>query len=530
MADQPPPATPTSFTPFGDRLDLHARETPEKTAIIIDDEALTYAELQCRARQCARALLAAGCSPGQTGSIGFIANNRMNFVIGACAGMVAGVCLAPISTMIGSDAQARMLADADVRVLFTSEDCRASAEQALALADPERRILCVGLDFEDERWRGFDAFLAGHNTDPLDITVQPDWQANLIYSSGTTGLPKGIIHSHAVRSGQNEVLRSLGLDRDTQLIQAVSLYSNHGLSAMALSIWWGALCLMMRKFDAGQMMDFYRRYRPTLAWIVPAVLLRCLAREDLEEATADKPSLKLCAGAPLTADQKRDTLRRWSGPFIEAYGQTETGVVSLLQVDKAPDSKLGSVGKAGSANFVRIIDAEGCEAPTGQVGEIAAHTPTLLSEYHNRPEETAQAFWYDHEGRRYMRTGDLGSLDEDGYLWLADRKKDMIISGGYNIYAADIEKVLLDHPAVFEVAVIGVPSERWGESPIAVATLVEGATARAEDLCNWANARLGKVQRLAWVDIASDLPRGALGKILKRELRKHYGEAGRTAP
>jgi acyl-CoA synthetase (AMP-forming)/AMP-acid ligase II len=172
--------------------------------------------------------------------------------------------------------------------------------------------------------------------------------------------------------------------------------------------------------------------------------------------------------------------------------------------------------------LVRILDDGGRVLPTDVEGEIAGHSATLMAGYYGRHDVTAAAWWQDDLGRRYVRTGDVGRLDADGYLWLCDRKKDMIISGGYNVYPADIERVFQGHPAVLEVAVIGYPSAKWGETPVAFVTLRAGATAEEGELQAWVNARVAKIQRVAAVAILADLPNGTMGKILKRELRERY--------
>jgi acyl-CoA synthetase (AMP-forming)/AMP-acid ligase II len=174
---------------------------------------------------------------------------------------------------------------------------------------------------------------------------------------------------------------------------------------------------------------------------------------------------------------------------------------------------------------VRILDDEGHELDVGGEGEIAAHSATVMAGYHGQKESGSSTYWRDERGRRFVRTGDVGRLDDEGYLWLCDRKKDMIISGGYNIFPADIEKILADHPAVFEVAVIGCPSQKWGESPVAIATLHSEATASEEELRDWANARLGAIQRVAAVRVVPELPSGGMGKILKRQLRTAFTDA-----
>jgi acyl-CoA synthetase (AMP-forming)/AMP-acid ligase II len=258
-----------------------------------------------------------------------------------------------------------------------------------------------------------------------------------------------------------------------------------------------------------------------MAFFAPATLVRTLESPGFEDAVRGRPASKLCAGAPLGADQKRRILDTWPGPLFDLYGQTETGTLTILSAHAAPADKLGSVGPTLPTAIVKILDEEGRELPPDAEGEIAGHTTTLMTGYHGRA-ESAVSIWSDESGRRFIRTGDVGRLDAEGYLWLCDRKKDLIISGGYNIYPADIERVLQGHPAVLEVAVVGFASTRWGETPVAFVTLREGREEDEATLREWVNSRVARIQRVAQVRVLTALPSGTMGKILKRELRDRF--------
>jgi acyl-coenzyme A synthetase/AMP-(fatty) acid ligase len=208
------------------------------------------------------------------------------------------------------------------------------------------------------------------------------------------------------------------------------------------------------------------------------------------------------------------------------YGQTETGIATTLDVSNTPSDKLGSVGRAVRNCAIAIVGEDNCALEADAIGEVAAHTPDLMNDYHGQAHINTKAFWYDSHGQRYKLTGDLGRLDTDGYLWLSGRASDMIISGGYNVYAADIEAALSDHPAILEVAVVGAPSRKWGETPVACVQLREGAQVDVEALRQWANTKLGEVQRLAGIELYAELPRGTMGKILKRQLRDELANRG----
>jgi acyl-CoA synthetase (AMP-forming)/AMP-acid ligase II len=208
---------------------------------------------------------------------------------------------------------------------------------------------------------------------------------------------------------------------------------------------------------------------------------------------------------------------------------TEGGGTVILAAHQFPD-KLYTVGQPAAGHDVRLIDDAGNEVGPGEIGEVVGHSQGMMTGYYKRRDLTAEAEWFDASGRRFIRTGDVGRFDGDGFLTLLDRKKDMIISGGFNIYPSDLEAVVRGHPAVAEVAVVGVPSQRWGETPLAFVVLNARVAATAPELLAWANERLGKMQRLAAIELVAALPRSAIGKVLKRELRHDFVARAGTAP
>jgi acyl-CoA synthetase (AMP-forming)/AMP-acid ligase II len=226
--------------------------------------------------------------------------------------------------------------------------------------------------------------------------------------------------------------------------------------------------------------------------------------------------MKFCTSAPFAAALKADILARWPGGLIEYYGMTEGGGGFALVAHNFPE-KLHTVGQPLPGHDIRLIDEDGNEVPAGVTGEIVGRSATVMNGYWNRPEQTRAATWHDRDGNAFIRTGDMGRFDADGFLTLMDRKKDMIISGGFNIYPTDLEAVVAAHPGVVEVAVVGVPSDAWGETPVAFVVAKDGTDAAT--IKAFANDRLGKTQRLSEVVLTDVLPRSAIGKVLKRELR-----------
>jgi len=234
--------------------------------------------------------------------------------------------------------------------------------------------------------------------------------------------------------------------------------------------------------------------------------------------------MKFCTSAPFSAALKREVLNRWPGGLVEYYGMTEGGGTCILIAHQHPD-KLHTVGRPAEGHDIRLIDEEGREVAAGEVGEIVGHSGATMTGYHNLAEKTREAEWRDATGRRFIRTGDVGRFDADGFLTLRDRRKDMIISGGFNIYPSDLEAMLISHPTVAEVSVVGAPSKAWGETPVAFVVPKPGASLDPEALRAWTNAQLSKTQRLSAVCLVDKLPRSPIGKVLKRELRVLYGSA-----
>ncbi|MDB5452026.1 MAG: 4-coumarate--CoA ligase, partial [Caulobacteraceae bacterium] len=306
---------------------------------------------------------------------------------------------------------------------------------------------------------------------------------------------------------------------------STGLYSNTTLVSFFPTLSGGGAVVLMAKFDAGRFLELAQARRVTHAMLVPVQYKRIMEHPRFDDFDLSSFVMKYCTSAPFAAALKADVLKRWPGGLTEYYGMTEGGGGCVLYAHEHP-GKLHTVGQPGEGAIVLLLDEDLKPVPRGQPGEIVGHSPGIMNGYHNQPAKTAEAEWYDDQGRRYIRTGDVGRFDEDGFLILMDRKKDMIISGGFNIYPSDLEGVLKEHPAVAEAAVVGAPSADWGETPVAFVTLEDGQAATGEDIRTFANARLGKTQRIADVRVLPALPRSHIGKVLKRELRDQYVAEG----
>jgi acyl-CoA synthetase (AMP-forming)/AMP-acid ligase II len=403
-----------------------------------------------------------------------------------------------------------MVRDAGARRVFLDRsNAEALARANIALPAP---VTLFDGEASLARW------LRAPGARPASVEPQPDWPFNIIYSSGTTGEPKGIVQPFAMRWTHMQRGPAHGYDAEAVTLISTPLYSNTTLVSVFPTLATGGTVVLMPKFDAQGYLELAERVRASHTMLVPVQYQRLMAREDFGRYDLSAFRAKFSTSAPFSAALKRDVLARWPGGLTEFYGMTEGGGTCVLQAHVHRE-KLHTVGLPAPGHDIRLIDDAGREVARGGAGEVVGWSPaSMMTGYFNRPEATAAAEWHA-DGKRFIRTGDVGRFDEHGFLMLVDRKKDMIISGGFNVFPGDLETVVREHPDVAEVAVVGVPSDQWGETPVAFVVTHPHATAAADEIRAWANERLGRMQRLSAVVVLPELPRSAIGKVLKRELR-----------
>ncbi len=492
-------------------LSLHGKWKAQKSALVCGAETLTWAEFEAETNKIAHGLIARNISRGQM--VGVVMSNGRAMVEVLIGIMKAGACSVPINLSVTDDAMTAMLEDADVSAIFSTEDQTAR--------------LCGFLDART----GLQA-IAGEN----DLTSlkknQPDTLPrigisdhdllNIIYSSGTTGMPKGIVHTHkGRRDWAYDLAVALRYNGSARTLFTIGLYSNISWVGMLCTLLAGGTMVVEKSFDAARALDLIQSEKVTNFAMVPIQLQRLLEVPDSYDFDLSSVQAIMSCGSPLHADLKERLFERL-GPssVVELFGLTE-GIITTLEPEEA-EGRMASVGKPLIGTDIKIVGDDDVEVPIEKSGEVVGVGRIVMPGYLNRPDATAEATWTDPNGRKWMRTGDIGLLDQEGYLYIVDRKKDMILSGGQNIYPQDIEAILVTHPDVNEVAVIGVPSDKWGETPLAIVVREVNVTLSEADITAWANAKLGKQQRIAGVVFTENLPRNPNGKILKRELRQTY--------
>jgi long-chain acyl-CoA synthetase len=496
----------------------NAKAHPEKPALVCDGQTVSWGAFDQRINKIANLLLSMGVSKGD--NIAIISPNSIPYAELFMGILRAGACVTPLSTMASPDALQKMLTDCGARAIFVAAQYLELVDGFIADLDLAR----FAIDFDHPAFQPYGAAVDGASDSDPEIQIEMSDAFNLIYSSGTTGTPKGILHNHGMRSAQMDRVSPNGYDDNARTLLSTPLYSNTTIVSFLPTLYGGSTVYLMPKFDARGYLEIVQREKITHTMLVPVQYKRIMDVADFDAFDLSSMQVKFSTSAPLRAEVKADVLARFPGKLLEYYGLTEGGGVTVLNSAEHPD-KLHTVGQPAPGNEIRLIDETGAEVPKGTVGEICGRGPTMMAGYFGRDDLTADYIWRDAAGNVFFRSGDMGRFDEDGFLILSDRKKDMIISGGLNIYADDLELVLLADPDVTDAAVIGVPSDAWGETPYGLVVLREGATRSGDDICADANAKLGKSQRLSAVELRDELPRSSIGKILKKELRAPFWAA-----
>lgn len=500
-------------------LTRHAKYRANKVAIIFKNQKITFKELNERVNRLCHALKAAGVGKGD--KIATLLPNSVELleVYWACTKL--GAVAAPLSPLLRGRGLSSLIQNADTKVLITNksmvEHLDAAHEDLQDLALKNRWLI------DAEAYQGYSSYqeiVNQHSVEEPEVEkVSAGDPYNIIYSSGTTGTPKGIVISQGVRSLYGSIFAtSFRMTPESVVMHSGSIIFNGSFLTLMPAMHLGCTYILHDHFDPSEVIASIEKEKVTHTILVPSQIVACLENPRFNKQQLSSLEYILSVGAPLLLEHKHELNKRMPQVFYELYGLTE-GFMTVLDKHDA-FTKAGSVGYPPPFNQIMILDDNGQEVPNGHIGEIVGKGPLLMTEYYKNPGLTQEAF---NQGG-WLLTGDLGYLDSDGYLFLTGRKKDLIISGGVNIYPVDIEEILIQHPAVQDVAVIGIGHQEWGETPIAVVVLNESLKhTSSDDIKKWANENISaRFQKVSDVVVAKSLPRNIAGKILKRELRELY--------
>lgn len=491
-------------------LSRHAQFRPSHPAFKFQNLSLTFGELQGEVHQICQAFQSWGLQPGDKVAT-LLPNTRELFEIyWACAQF--GAVAVPLSPLLRGEGLVSLIKNSNAKLLILDEDSQKHLENVKSQLG-KISTWVAGEFFAKEKakysWKNFSSTPVSHES-----------PYNIIYSSGTTGLPKGIVLSQSVRALYGLLFASaFRMTPESVVLHSGSIIFNGAFLTLMPAMFLGCTYVLEDHFDPEKVIESLHQNKVTHTILVPSQIMACLQHPLFNAKYLPHLEYVLSVGAPLLLEHKQKLNERLPGVFYELYGLTE-GFMTIL--DKNDSLKeVGSVGFPAPFMEMKICNDQGEELPQGQIGEIVGRGPLLMTEYYNNPEQTREAL---RDG--WLYTGDLGYVDKKGFLYLTGRKKDLIISGGVNVYPVDIEQVLAQHPNVKDVAVFGAPHKEWGETPVA-AVVTNSESITANELKEWANSRLhARFQKIDKVVLKSELPRNVAGKVLKKQLLNEFFKSG----
>ncbi|MFQ5503196.1 MAG: long-chain-fatty-acid--CoA ligase [Planctomycetota bacterium] len=505
-----------------DSLDYRAREHADQDFALFGDQRLTYAQALAEANRVANALVAAGLEIGDR--IAVLSKNSIEMVLLFYACSKAGVVPVPINYRLAPPEWSAIIRDAGAKLLLAQAPLAEALEPVRSDLDEVKRF--ISLDGSMSGYEPFAAFIADHRTDPPEREISSNEDLYQMYTSGTTGRPKGaILTQGAVCEQLHQVSMVYGISPAERALFVAPLYHAAAAVTSFAVIEMGGTLFIQEDFDPQAVVHALAQERISFALLVPAMIQFCLVSvPDVAEHSYDDLRLITYGGSPIAEEILRRAIDVLGCEFVQGYGMTETAaaITYLLPADHrralaGMPQLLVTAGRPVMGTEVKIVDEDDTPLPNGAVGEIVVRGPQLMRGYWNLPEATERAL-----RGGWMHTGDAGSMDDEGYIFIRDRLKDMIVSGGENVYPREVEEVLYQHPAVADAAVIGVPDERWGESVKAIIVRRPGQEVSADEILAFCAGRIGGYKRPRSVEFSEELPRNPSGKVLKNDLREPY--------
>ncbi|PYF04840.1 fatty-acyl-CoA synthase [Rhodopseudomonas faecalis] len=513
---------PREAATLADVVRLQAKARGDQIAFEFEGRCTSFAALDRHTNQVAHALIATGLKPGQR--IAYLGKNSDAYFELLLGATKAGVVMTPINWRL-----------ADPEVVYIVNDCKAVllfvghgyVDEARRLRDQFTSVsTIITTEGDAPDWPDYTAWRNAQPSSDPGIALQESAVAIQLYTSGTTGHPKGAMLSHGnllalVRANGTEPPEWYRWSSDDVSLVAMPIFHIGGSGWGVLGVFHGARGVIAREFEPHKVLDLFEQHGITKLFMVPAAMQFVVRQPRTRQMDFSRLRYMMYGASPIPAALLKECINVFKCGFVQMYGMTETTgtIVALAPEDHDVESeKIRSAGKALPGVELAILDPDGNRLPPRMIGEIATRSASNMIGYWNLPEATARAI----DGDNWLRTGDAGYLDEDGFLYIHDRIKDMIISGGENIYPAEVESALCDHPDVAEAAVIGIPDDLWGETVKAMVVLKPGRELSAHDLIAFAHQRIAKFKTPRSIDFLPELPRNGSGKILRRELRAPY--------
>jgi acyl-CoA synthetase (AMP-forming)/AMP-acid ligase II len=510
---------------FGGALRKSAVQFRDRPATYFEGETQTYRELWERACRVANGLLSLGLRPGDR--VATLGDNAAESVEMMCGLALAGLVRCPMYVHNTTEIHTYMMGAVGARAVVVQQAHLDALGDSLAGVETLDHLVVTGGEDLPAGVIAYEALVGVSRAKDPAVQRRGSDPYIIRFSAGTTGRPKGILHTYDgwAAMGQEFVLALPRFDEEDSYLVAGPLSHAACLLSWPM-ITYGVRQVVMPRFNAGRFLDLVEQQRATLSLLVPTMIQLIVNHPSAPER--DLSSLKAIyyGASPITSRTLSDAHRLWGPIMHQLYGQSETPAITVLPASlHRPDGTdaeralLRSAGRPTPNVRVKIVDDDGNAVPTGELGEVAALGPANMAGIWG--DDTATAARLTDDG--YIRTGDIGYLDERGFLFLADRKEDLIISGGFNVWPAEVEDALCAHPAVLEAAVIGVPDEKWGETVLAVVVLREGKAATPRELISWCRDRIGPVKKPTRIEFSTDpLPKSGVGKLLRRSVRERY--------